>query len=135
MGMGETAVISMDIIRDEMPGAILSQLKPDEADLVREVSAREDTVSLLVTDGDRLVGYAVMGFDDSKMVTVYCARSVNHLLARAAMAGIFGAAQVMGAPLRVHREKLKALAAAMGAKEALACLDGDGIPMGVFRGV
>lgn len=131
--------MKIELVQVELPAAILGQLAAPEADLVREVSARADTVSLLVTGDDgALQGYAVMGFDDDKAATVYAARSVNSMLARIAMQGIFGAAQVLGAPLRVHdaRGKLAAMARMMGATEILHCLDGDGLPMGVFsRGV
>lgn len=122
----------------ELPAPILGQLAAAEADLAREVSAREDTASLIVTGDDgTLQGYAVIGFDDNDMATVYAARSVNSMLARIAMQGIFGAAQVMGAPLRVHdlRGKLRAMARMMGATDILHCLDGDGLPMGVFSRV
>jgi hypothetical protein len=121
-----------------MPPAILAQLAGPEAELAGEVSARDDTATLLVTaDDGGLMGYAVMGFDADDMATVYAARSINSMVARMAMAGIFGAAQVMGAPLRVHdlRGKLRAMARMMGAAEIIQCLDGDGLPMGVFRGV
>lgn len=128
-------MLSMQIEPGALPASILGQLGAEEAALVGEVSARDDTVSLIVRDGDKLAGYAVMGFDAADMVTVYAARSVNHFLARAAMAGIFGAAQILGKPLRVHTDKLRVLARMLGAKEALACLDGDGLPMGVFHGV
>lgn len=126
-------MMDMRIITGAFPPDMLTQLADDERGLVDQVAARSDTASLLVTDGaGRLVGYAVIGFDASDMVTVYAARSLNHMLARAAMTGIFGAAQIIGRPLRVHTERLRVLARMLGATQALACLDGDGLPMGVF---
>lgn len=127
--------MKMGICDGDFPAELLVQLATDEARLVQELTGRGDTVSLTVTDGARLVGYAVMGWDDADMVTVYAARSLNHFLARAAMMGIFGAAQIMGAPLRVHTEKLRAMARMLGAEKALAALDGDRVPMGVFDGL
>lgn len=125
-----------EIIRDGFPSDLLAQMHLDESSLVAEVAARADTVALVIRgQGGEMVGYAVMGFDLSDMVTVYAARSVNNLLARAAMQGIFGAAQILGKPLRVHTEKLRSMARMMGAEKALAAFDGDGLPMGVFDGV
>jgi hypothetical protein len=126
--------MNLQIAKGEFPSAMLAQIEAGEAALVVELMQRGE-VALVVSEGGKLAGYAVFGFDEGGMVTVYAARSFNSFLARAAMLGIFGAAQIIGAPVRVHTEKLRAMARMMGADKALAALDGDGLPMGVFHGV
>lgn len=127
--------MELEITKGAFPSDDLAGLESGEAQLVSDVAERYDTVSLLIRSEKKLIGYAVMGFDNSDMVTVYAARSVNSVLARVAMKAIFGAAQVIGAPLRVHTDKLRAMARMMGAGDAVACFDADGLPMGVFNGV
>ena len=75
------------------------------------------------------------------MVAIYAARALEKggWLAKAALSGIFGAAQVAGKPLRFHLEDFRGRAAAaarmIGAADFLHLLDGDGVPQGVFDGV
>lgn len=127
--------MKLQIVQVDFPADLLAMLDPQEGDLIRELMARGE-VALIATDDDgALVGYAVFGFDAGDMVTVYAARSRNNLMARAAMMGIFGAAQVIGRPVRVHTEKLRGMARMMGAQIALPARDGDGVPMGIFRNV
>lgn len=114
------------------PRDYLNQLQADEMAAVTDLASRDDTATLIVTDGNRLMGYAVFGQDNADMVTIYAARSLDSFVARAALTGLFGAAQVLGQPLRVHTSKLRAMARFMGAGQAIAALDGDGVPMGVF---
>lgn len=114
------------------PAALLARLQGDEAATVAELCDRDDTRALIVRDGEKLVGYAVFGLDRNDMLTVYAARSFTHWLAKAAMQAVFGAAQIMGAPVRVHTEKVRAMARMMGADDAIAGFDLDGVPMGVF---
>lgn len=127
--------LTLSVTLDALGPDVLAALRPDEAELVAEVSARSDTAALILRQAGAVIGYAVFGRDAADMVTVYAARCWNNMLARAAMAGIFGAAQVAGSPLRVHTEKLRAMARYLGAKEAIAAIDGDGLPMGIFDGV
>lgn len=110
----------------------IARTDPTEAAIVAELSGREDTISLLVTDSEKMVGYAVFGFDVDDIITVYAARSVNHFLTKCAMRAYFGAAQVLGVPVRVHTEKVRQMARMMGATDFLAALDGDKVPMGIF---
>lgn len=126
--------IDLEIVKGSFPTDDLVQLDSGEAQHVVEAANRTDTACLILRQGGKLIAYAVMGFDDSDMVTVYAARSSGHTMGRIAMKAIFGAAQVIGAPLRVHTDKLRAMARFFGATDALACLDGDGLPMGVFYG-
>lgn len=129
-------MMGLEVIRDAMPPDLLALLADEEAAIVAEVSARPDTVSMIIRDGVALLGYAVYGLapaDD--LVIVYAARSFNSWAAKAAMTGIFGAAQVLGVPMRVHTDRLKSMARMMGASKVLAALDGDGLRVGVFDGV
>lgn len=126
--------LSLSVTRDQLGADVLAALRPEEVELVADVSARSDTASLVLRQAGAVIGYAVFGWDAAEMVTVYAARCWNNMLARAAMMGIFGAAQVAGSPLRVHADKLRTMARYMGAKDAFAAIDGDGIPMGVFDG-
>lgn len=120
--------------KDKIGADVLALLDAKELELVAELSARDDTMSLTISDEKGVIGYAVFGIDNDNMVTVYAARSMNSFIAKAAMIGVFGAAQVMGMPLRVHTEKLRGMARMMGAEQAFKCLDLDGVPMGVFNG-
>lgn len=117
----------------EIAADILADLP--ERDLVCELMQRDDTRALIVTEAEKLLGYAVFGSDDDGILTVYAARAISGLMARAAMVGMFGAAQIMGAPLRVHTERVAAMARMMGAGSFASAFDSDGIPMGVFGGV
>lgn len=125
--------MNLVLVNGQLDAAFLARLEPTEAATVAELSARDDTKSLLVADGEKVVAYAVFGFDDQEIITVFAARAMNHFLAKCAMQAFFGAAQVLGTPLRVHTEKLRAMARMMGAESALATFDCDGVPMGVFN--
>ena len=116
------------------PARLAMQLPLSEGRAVGELLARGDTVLMLATDGDKLQGYACFGLDADGMLTVYAARAMAGLSVKLAMQALFGAAQVIGAPVRVHTEKVKAMAKMMGAKLAFDGIDGDGLPMGVFYG-
>lgn len=121
--------------RDAMPQKRLAELEGEEKALVERVSARDDTALLLVEDRDKdtLIAYAVIGKDDGGMVTIYAARSLAGGAVTAMMLrGIFGASQVLGAPMRVHTDRVAAYARMIGAGEAWDAIDGDGLPMGVF---
>lgn len=129
-------MIGFEVLGEAMPGDLLALLGEDEAAIVAEVSARPDTVSMIIRDGVKLLGYAVYGLDDEgKMVIVYAARAFSSFVAKAAMQGIFGASQVLGVPMRVHTDKLRSMARMMGAGSVVAALDGDGLRVGVFNGV
>lgn len=126
-------MMKLAIHTDSFPASNMGELP--EADLVAELMARGDTAALVATDGEALMGYAVFGFDADQIVTVYAARSMGGMLTRAALVGIFGAAQVMGAPVRVHAEKVGrgvAMARAMGAQVVSHARDLDGIPMAII---
>lgn len=127
--------LTLSVTLDALGPDVMTLLAPNEAELVAEVSARSDTASLVIRQAGAVIGYAVFGRDAADMVTVYAARCWANMVARAAMAGIFGAAQVIGSPLRVHTEKLRVMARFIGAKDAIAAIDGDGLPMGIFDGV
>lgn len=103
-----------------------------ESDLVAEVSARDNTYTITICEGDKLQGYAVFGSDAGGLTAVYAARSFVPVLGPMMMKTFLGVAQVTGAPIRVHTEKLKAMARTMGAKFAVAAVDADGIEHGVF---
>lgn len=127
--------MKMEYITAQIGPAVLALLGEGEAELVAEVSGRADTVSLIITDAaEALVGYAVIGFDDNDMVTIYAARSFNSVVAKVAIKAIFGASEVLGVPMRVHTERLDKFARWVGAKSFRAAIDGDGVPMGVFGG-
>lgn len=113
------------------PAELLQRLEGSEAAAVRDLVERGEK-ALLVRDGEKLVGYAVFGLDVTDMLTVYAARSFNHVMTGVAMRAVFGAAQIIGAPVRVHTEKVRAMARMMGAPDAIAGADIEGVPMGVF---
>lgn len=128
-------MIRLAIHLDTFPAPHLDGL--DEAALVADLLARGDTAAMVATDGDSLLGYAVFGWDADQMVTVYAARSFGGLLTKAALSGIFGAAQVVGAPVRVHADRVArgvAMARAMGAQVVTSGADMDGIPMAIIGG-
>lgn len=133
---------SVELVAGAMPPELVAGL-PDPAERahVADVSGRDDTATLLVRDrAGELVGYAVIGRDEAGAVAVYAARAIGGgFIVKAALVGLFGAAQVIGAPLRFHvedmRGRLRAAARMMGAPDFSAALDADGIPQGVFRGV
>lgn len=127
--------IDVSVTTNCLGGDVLDHLDADEAALVAEVSGRADTASIVLRQGGAVIGYAVFGLDVSDMVTVYAARAWRSMVARATMQGIFGASQVLGVPLRVHAERVRAMARYMGATNAVAAIDGDGIPMGLFHGL
>lgn len=127
--------MKLEYITAQIGADVLSLLGKGEAELVAEVSSRDDTVSLIITDAAAaLVGYAVIGFDDQDIVTIYAARSFNSVVAKMALRAIFGAAEVLGVPMRVHTEKLDTFARYLGAKSFRAAIDGDGVRQGVFSG-
>lgn len=116
-----------------LPEALIAPL--DEADLLRTVSARDDTVSLVVSDGDdKLLAHAVVGPDEDGMTTIYAARCLVKGPGTMFLRAIFGASEVLGRPLRVHTQRIDAFARAVGAETALEAVDGEGLPMGVFNG-
>lgn len=112
---------------------------PEELALVLRVGARDDTATITIGNNDtgELAAYAVIGRDDDNMVVIYAARTWLRGMAAMALKGLFGSAQVINAPLRVHLKKLQhlqAYAKMFGAGTALEGLDGDGLPMGIFDG-
>lgn len=126
--------MKLQVLTGEFPETLLAGIEAGEAVLIRELMERGE-VALVATDGETLAGYAVFGFDLDNMVTVYAARACNGFLAKAAMIGIFGASQIIGAPMRVHTEKLRAMAKMLGAQIAIPARDTDGVPMGIFGNV
>lgn len=122
---------------EAMPEALIATL-PDEAERenVRKTSAYDTTATLTVidTDKDELMAYAVYGHDDNNHLTIYAARCFLAGMGAIALKSLFGVSKVVGTPLRVHAEKVKTFARMMGAEEALDAIDGDGVPMGVFHG-
>ena len=121
---------------DVLPARFHGQLEADELALVCKVGARSDTATISIedTDAGTLMAYAVIGRDEGGMVTIYAARSWLTGLGAVAIKGLFGASKVMGAPMRVHTERLQAYARILGADIALDAFDADGLSMGVFHG-
>lgn len=107
-------------------------LDASENALVSEVSARDGTFTITVNNGEKLLGYAVCGKDQGDVLAVYAARSFVPVLGPQIMKSFLGAAQVSSTPIRVHTDKVRAMARAMGAGVALEGIDADGIPHGVF---
>lgn len=118
-----------------IPAEILDQLQPDESALTGEVSERGDTYSIIVTDGDKLIAYAVFGLGEGDLAIVYAARVLVPGLGPMMLKSLFGASQVMGAPLRVCLNKigrLNAVGRSMGADFCMEAEDGDGRLQGLF---
>ncbi len=122
--------------KENLSDPLIDGLEATEAAHVREVGNRADTASLIVTDGDtgKLLAYAILGVDAGDMVTIYAANVFLPGLGKYALQALLGASKVVGKPMRVHTEKVRTMAAAMGAKEALEGIDLDGVSMGVFHG-
>lgn len=122
--------------KENLSAELLAGLAEAEAEHVRNVGDRDDTAALIVTEGQggKLLAYAILGMDEGGMVVIYAANTFLTGLGKMALQALLGASEVLGAPLRVHSEKVQAMARAMGASEALETLDAEGIPMGVFRG-
>lgn len=137
MGLGENA-LKLELMMHAMGAELLGQLGPEEAAQSVELAERGDCCTLVMTEGEKLLGYAVIGVDAGEHVTVYMARSTCGMVAKAALLGVFGAAQVAGQALRVHVDTVKrgmAMARAMGAECVAFGQDGDGVPMGFFGNV
>ncbi|MCD9147867.1 hypothetical protein [Pseudophaeobacter flagellatus] len=107
-----------------------------ELALALEVGARPDTATISIENRDtgELAAYAVIGPDDDGMVVIYVARSWLTGLGAMAIRGLFGAAQCISSPLRVHADQIRTYARILGAENALSAIDADGVPMGVFHG-
>ncbi|NOR63025.1 MAG: hypothetical protein GQ535_11110 [Rhodobacteraceae bacterium] len=119
-----------------MPEEFIDQLDIEEAAHYVDVAERDDTATLYVSDLEtgKLQIYVVVGVDQDGMYTAYAAHCFMKGMAKLAMRSVFGAARIMGKPLRVHSEKVAAMAKMFGAESFLECLDADGVPMGVFNG-
>lgn len=122
--------------KENLSADLLAGLAEAEAAHVRDVGDRDDTAALIVTEGQggKLLAYAILGMDDGGMVVIYAANTFMNALTKISLKALLGASEVLGAPLRVHSDRVKGMARAMGASEALETLDAEGIPMGVFRG-
>ncbi|MDS0927302.1 hypothetical protein OD754_10750 [Rhodobacter capsulatus] len=129
-------MIGVEIHLDEFPADFLAQLP--EAETVVELMARPETAAIVVTKDGTLAGYAVVGSDADGMVCAYSARALaGGAMTRAMLSGIFGAAEVTGAPLRIHASRVSrgvAMARAMGASVVTSGRDLDGVPMAIFGG-
>lgn len=109
----------------------------DERRDVLELGGMSCTATLYVqnTDTGKLMAYAVLSTTTEEgKVLIMRARSFLTGLGKAALAGIFKGAQTVSKPLTVHADSLRGFARMMGAEEALAGLDADGVRMGVFNG-
>lgn len=124
------------LTRDAMPAEYLEGLDADEKAHIIETGEFENTSTIYVVDLDKnsLFAYAVIGPDDVGMFMIYAARTMGGLMAEIALRSFFGVAQVLGKPLRVHTDKMKAFARVIGATDFEAMVDGDGLPQGVFHG-
>ena len=120
------------LIDRALPADVLAHLDDDEASGAREVSARSDTYSVFAMQGEKLLGYAVFGKDKGGLLSVYYARSLVPGLGPVMMRQFFGVAKIAGTPIRVHSEKVSAMARAFGAQIAIEATDADGVPVGVF---
>lgn len=129
--------MNLQLILGAMAADLAAQLTEKEAADAAELGARGDCQTLLITEGEKLLGYAVLGVDLGDMVTIYMARAVGGgIMAKALMMGLIGAAQVAGKPLRVHADTIgraKAMARAAGVSLDGFGEDGDGVPMGFYN--
>lgn len=127
--------MKISVTKAPLAADLAAQLPADEAAQVADLGAREDCLTLAYVDGGKLAGYAIFGHGDDGFVVIYMARSMAKGLAAVVLQSVFGAAQVMGKPLRVHTERVRAMARMMGADLSSVFADADGIPMGGFHGV
>lgn len=118
---------------EALPTALIEDL--EEFELVKKVSGYDDTMSVVVADAENnLLAYAVVGPDEDGITTIYAARCLFGGAGAMMLKAIFGASQVLGAPMRVHTDRIHAFQRAIGADVAVECEDAEGLPMGVFHG-
>jgi len=124
------------VCSDGLPDRHVDQLEDGEAVLVLDVSARPDTRAIYVEDGDTgaLVAYAIVGPHDSGDFLVFAAHVFVNGIGKTMLAALFGASKILGKPMRVHSNKISAMARAIGAPEFAETLCGNGLPQGVFDG-
>lgn len=117
--------------RGNIPPQYAAKLTQEERELLATVTAYESTVTIYVLDADHdeLFAYGVFGQDDQDTFTIYAANTYAPQVAKLALRSFLGAAQVMGKPLRVHTEKVAAMARLMGAENFTDGLDLDNLPM------
>lgn len=125
------------ITQNPLGPEILAALDADEAAGALAVSERDDTLSLTVLGaGGAPMGYCVFGRDAGDMIAIYYTRALVPGLGAAMMKQLFGVAQVLGTPLRVHVDSVRGIATRarmFGAKVATEGVDADGIMQGIFR--
>ncbi len=136
--MGLPTNTEFRVSKQPFPADILAEL-PDETERqnVAETSARDDTVTLTLTDIDKgkLFAYVVFGRDDHEWLTLYAARVIGGgMFGPMALKAMFGVSQIIGTPMAVHCDRVAAFARTIGAEQAFKDFDTDGIPMGVFHG-
>lgn len=127
--------MNFNIINGQIGAALADRLEAQEAAIVCELSARDDTQTMLAMEGEKVVGYAVFGYDAHGMICIYAARSINHFVTACAMKAFFGVAQILGTPLRVHADDLRGnpMARMMGADKWISGHDSDGVKMAIFN--
>ena len=121
------------VTKEPFPADLLAQLNSDEADHVAACSARPDTFTIFAQNGENLIGYVVFGKEEGgDILVVYAARALVSGLGPMMMRQLLGVAEVLGQPLRVHTDKVRAMARIMGADVAIEARDVDGLLHGVF---
>jgi len=101
-------------------------------------SERPDTLTVCLAKAAEPVACVVIGKDTADMVAVYFAKAYVGGIGPLMMKQLFGAAQVVGAPIRVHVrsvERLRAYAKMVGANVALEGRDAEGVLQGIFAHV
>lgn len=126
-------------------GEILQRVKlanlPEADDLGQFLEVEgADMFGLVVEDeGQNLLGYAVFALDNSepeRMLAIHFARVLQSVpqLARVVLQSFIGAAQIAGVPVRMHSDRVKALARMAGAAAFAETLDSLGAPAAVIYG-
>ncbi|WP_444462088.1 hypothetical protein [Rhodobacter capsulatus] len=114
---------------------------PEAGDLAAflEVEGGEMFGLIVEDDAQNLQGYAVFALDNSepeRMLAIHFARVLQSVpqLARVVLQSLIGAAQIAGVPVRMHSDRVKALARMAGAAAFAETLDGLGEPAAVIYG-
>lgn len=127
-------MIRCELIGGAIPAEDLDTMPDQDRAHAAAMSARADTKTLLVRGAAGLDAYGVFGIDAGGVVVIYAARAMRTGIGSMAFRAMFGAAHVTGHPIRVHSDKIRAMARMIGATEFAAAIDADGIRQGVFRG-
>ncbi len=129
--------MNITISESALAAEFLQALAPDEAALVKELGDTKGNFTLTFSDGLKFLGYVVFSPEDATgYMAVFAGRAVGNcyraVLAKSVLMGLFGAASICGKPMRLHSDRLAALAAMVGADFGAIMRDLDGEKIAVL---